>query len=65
MLPKSLGAPAEFGRSRQRQPCNSPVSSLGAPAEFGRSRQKQQESPPLGGDDMYLHAYICVLVCQY
>jgi len=32
---------------------------------FVRSRQQQQEFTHLCGDDLYLHAYKCVLVCQY
>jgi len=80
-LPPSLGAPAEFvslfaefGCSRQvwaLPPETAMKSTIGpslgapAPAEFGRSRQKHKDPALLGGDNLYLHAYICVLFCQY
>ena len=61
--PPSLGAPTmEFGRSRRvwALPQETAMkSAYRSRFEFGRSRQKQQESALLGGDDMYLHAYIC------
>jgi len=63
MLPMSLYASAQFGRSR-RVWVLPPSLGVPPPPPLGAAARRRR-NPLLNVDGLYSYAYICVLGCQY